>query len=74
MSSTQIGLLWDVFTRTEHILAKLTSQDLDLPTPCTDFDVRRLRDHLIGWTCVFAALPHRRPGADHRQPDVPFRA
>lgn len=66
MSSLHLELLGEVFAITERTLATITPHDLNRPTPCTDYTVGRLRDHLIGWTIRFAAdlTNARTPTAD----------
>lgn len=39
---------------TAAIVARLGPQHLSLPTPCTDWDVRRLIDHLVDGNQMFA--------------------
>jgi uncharacterized protein (TIGR03086 family) len=37
------------------VVAGITPADLDRPTPCTDFDVRGVLEHMIGGATTFAA-------------------
>jgi uncharacterized protein (TIGR03086 family) len=51
---------------TQQLVDGLDPADLALPTPCAEYDVRRLLEHLIGWQLVFAAcaVNERPPVAD----------
>jgi len=56
------------------LIAKVRPEQWSAPTPCTDWPVRRLVDHLIGMNRVFVALladqpPPPRPTADHIEDD-----
>ena len=55
MSDPRVDLLETVLATTRHAAEGLTPQDLDRPTPCDEFDVRRLLEHVIGWQQVTAA-------------------
>ena len=37
------------------IMSGITPEQLNNPTPCTELDVARLRDHVVGWLNTFAA-------------------
>lgn len=39
----------------EPIVAAITPRQLDLPTPCTEWSVRTLLDHVVGGNLVFEA-------------------
>lgn len=52
---TQIELLESVLAKTGDVVAGVSEDQLELPTPCTDYDVARLRNHIVGWAQVFAA-------------------
>ena len=54
MSESEIGLLETVLVETEAAIASVAPTDLHLPTPCGDFEVARLVDHLVGWANSFA--------------------
>jgi uncharacterized protein (TIGR03086 family) len=47
-------LLVAVLTDLESVVAGITPQQLHDPTPCTDYDVGQLRDHVTGWLTTFA--------------------
>jgi uncharacterized protein (TIGR03086 family) len=56
------------------LIRNIRADQWSAPTPCTDWTVRRLVDHLIGMNRVFAALladrpPPPRPPADHVEDD-----
>jgi uncharacterized protein (TIGR03086 family) len=50
-----IDLLGSAFDTTERIMARVSPDQARLPTPCDDFEVARLLDHLVGWAKSFAA-------------------
>jgi uncharacterized protein (TIGR03086 family) len=54
MSQSEIDLLESVLTGTEATIASVRPGQEHLPTPCTDLDVARIVDHLIGWARSFA--------------------
>lgn len=51
----EAGTLEQVMRKTEGILAGVRPDQLDLPTPCTEWDVRQLENHMVGWSRHFAA-------------------
>ena len=55
------------------VVDAVTPQQYDEPTPCTDWTVRQLLNHLIGGTKMFTAIVTRGPAvdraADHVGPD-----
>ncbi|MHB1737904.1 MAG: TIGR03086 family metal-binding protein [Actinomycetes bacterium] len=57
------------FAAVGDLVAKVRPEQWPAPTPCTDWTVRQLVDHLIGMNRVFAALlagePPPRRAADH---------
>jgi uncharacterized protein (TIGR03086 family) len=55
MESSDVALLEAVFLETEATIAAVRSDQLHSPTPCTDYDVADLVNHLIGWARTFAA-------------------
>lgn len=55
MTTADIDLLASVFAKTEGIIAGVSPDHPQLPTPCADFDVARIVDHLVGWANSFAA-------------------
>ena len=56
----EITLLNGVLTKTGDVIAGVGDDQWGLPTPCTEFDVRALTDHIIGWIQVFDAGCHGR--------------
>jgi|GEM_PF-218495 len=56
-----------------ELITKVRPEQWSAPTPCTDWTVRRLVDHLIGMNRVFAALlsdePPPQPAADNIEDD-----
>ena len=48
---TQLDL---VLTQLTELLGGIEEDQLELPTPCTEFDVAALRRHVIGWLTAFA--------------------
>jgi uncharacterized protein (TIGR03086 family) len=55
MTASDVDLLDSVFAKTERIIAGVRPDQAQLPTPCVDFDVARVVDHLVGWADSFAA-------------------
>jgi uncharacterized protein (TIGR03086 family) len=52
----QVQLLTRASTSTRSILEKVTREQLTLPTPCHDWDVHDLIDHIVGATRFFADI------------------
>ncbi len=48
-------LLTAVLADLESVVGSITPEQLHDPTPCMDFDVKQLRDHVVGWLATFAA-------------------
>lgn len=44
-----------VLTKTTDLIGAVRTEHLPLPTPCPDYDVASLVDHLVGWMRMFAA-------------------
>jgi len=61
------------FAAVGELITKVRPEQWSAPTPCPDWTVRRLVDHLIGMNRVFAALlsdePPPQPAADHIDDD-----
>ncbi len=57
--TTNIGatadLLEAVLTDLAPVVGAITDDQLHDPTPCSNYDVRQLRDHVLGWLGNFAA-------------------
>ncbi len=48
------GLLAAVLADLANVVGGINEQQLHDPTPCTDYDVTQLRDHVVGWLSTFA--------------------
>jgi uncharacterized protein (TIGR03086 family) len=48
-------LLHTVLTDLASVVGGVTADQLHNPTPCTEYDVEQLRDHVLGWLTTFAA-------------------
>ena len=69
-----VGDLDRAFDAVGALIQKVRPDQWSAPTPCTDWTVRRLVDHLIGMNRVFTALladepMPPRPAADHFESD-----
>jgi uncharacterized protein (TIGR03086 family) len=49
------GLLAAVLADLAPVVGGITREQLHDPTPCTEYDVEQLRDHVLGWLTTFAA-------------------
>ena len=56
-TSTQdtTDLLVAVLAELEPVVGGITAAQLHAPTPCTEYDVEQLRQHVLGWLTTFAA-------------------
>ena len=77
----EIDLLRGVLDKTGDVIAGVRPDQLGLPTPCAEYDVETLRNHIVGWMQVFEAGCHGRSydgdAAEYRCGDDPagdFRA
>ncbi len=50
-----IDLLESVLDKTAGLVANVSTADHDAQTPCPDYDVRALVNHINGWVQMFAA-------------------
>ena len=57
----RIDVLRDMLTETRRLIDGLDGPHLSLPTPCEDFDVAALLDHMCTWIAVFDATANDRP-------------
>lgn len=55
-----LDLLRTAFDTTESVLANIADDQVDAPTPCADYDVRALRNHVVGWLQMFEAWANGR--------------
>ena len=53
-------LLAGVLSKTGTLIAGVRDDQWSLPTPCPDYDVRALVNHMLGWVQVFDAGCHHR--------------
>lgn len=60
-------LLHDVLSDLAEVLEHVSDEQLAAPTPCTDYDVRTLRHHVLSWLTGFAA---GMAAPDGRVPDL----
>jgi uncharacterized protein (TIGR03086 family) len=57
---SEIDLLSSVLTKTGDVIERVTPDQLDRPTPCPDYDVAGMVDHLVGWVRSFDAAANGR--------------
>ncbi|MGQ4388001.1 TIGR03086 family metal-binding protein [Streptomyces sp. SAS_270] len=77
----KVELLAGVLSKTGDLVEGVDADQLGLPTPCADYDVETLVNHIVGWLQLFEAGCHGRvhegDAANHRCGDDPaaeFRA
>lgn len=56
----RVGLLAGVLAKTGDLVEGVGTDLLSLPTPCHDYDVEALVDHLVGWLLLFESGCHGR--------------
>jgi uncharacterized protein (TIGR03086 family) len=54
-TETTADLLAEVLTELAPVVGGITDDQLHDPTPCTEYDVAQLREHVLGWLAIFAA-------------------
>jgi len=73
----EIDLLEGVMAKTGRLVASVRPDQLDGPTPCPDYRVRQLLDHIVGWLHVFAGAACGEPfdgdASAYRAGDQPGR-
>lgn len=52
---SDIDVLESVLAKDTALLATVRPQQLSAPTPCPEYDVQALVNHIVGWLQVFAA-------------------
>lgn len=77
----KVELLAGVLSKTGDLIEGVDADQLSLPTPCDDYDVETLINHIVGWLRLFEASCHGRiydgDVANHRcgaDPAAEFRA
>lgn len=53
-----------------RVVATTTKAQLDAPTPCADYDVRALLNHVLYWAPVLAAAANRAAPPEDRPPNT----
>lgn len=69
MSNQHIDTLRGVYDHTGDVIALIQPEHLELPTPCTEWNVRELTNHTIGVVFGIAAGVSGQPGPDGDVPD-----
>ena len=57
----EVVLLTGILDKTTDVIAGVSANQGDLPTPCEDYGVTALVDHIVGWVQVFDAESNGRP-------------
>jgi uncharacterized protein (TIGR03086 family) len=68
--SANAANLADVIEETTTLIARIQPDQRTLPTPCPDYDVAALTDHMVGWLQMFAA---RAAGLDYQDDPNSYR-
>lgn len=69
MSNQHIDTLSGVYAHTANVVDTVTADDLDKPTPCTEWNVRELVNHTIGVMFGIAGGVSGQPGPGGEAPD-----
>ncbi|MEA2827367.1 MAG: hypothetical protein QOG43_1806 [Actinomycetota bacterium] len=73
----EIELLRGILTGTGDVIEGVGDDQWSLPTPCPDYDVSTLVDHILGWAPAFAAGANGEKfegdPSDHHRGDDPAR-
>jgi uncharacterized protein (TIGR03086 family) len=56
----EVALLAGVMGKTADLVADVRPEHVDRPTPCSEWDVGALVEHLVGWVQVFDAAANGR--------------
>jgi uncharacterized protein (TIGR03086 family) len=59
-TAPDLDLLRTALDATESVLAATTDDQLADPTPCDDYDVKALQNHIVGWLQMFEAWANGR--------------
>lgn len=51
----EVELLTDILDKTGNVIAAVDVEQATLPTPCEEYDVGALMNHIVGWIQVFDA-------------------
>ncbi len=57
---SDIDILESVLVKDRELIGAVTPEQSIAPTPCPDYDVRTMVNHLVGWSQVFAAAANGR--------------
>jgi uncharacterized protein (TIGR03086 family) len=57
---SDIDVLESVLAKDSELLGEVKPEQLGDPTPCSDYDVRTMVNHIVGWSQVFAAAANGR--------------
>jgi uncharacterized protein (TIGR03086 family) len=61
----EIELLNSVLDKTADVVAGVSESDWDKPTPCSEYTVKDLVGHMVGWSSSFVAAANgRKPEGD----------
>jgi uncharacterized protein (TIGR03086 family) len=70
-AAADIDLLEDVLAKTGDLVSGVDAGQAQAPTPCPDYDVGALVDHVVGWARAFAAGAQ---GREHEGDPRSYRA
>lgn len=61
---SDVDVLESVVAKGARLVENVPPDHLGAPTPCTDFDVKALLDHIVGWLRSFAASANEREATE----------
>lgn len=61
---SDVDVLESVVAKGEGLVAGVSPEQHGAPTPCSDYDVKALLDHIVGWTRAFADGANERESAE----------